>query len=469
MLRIKQYRKIILYLVASFLPFFMCGCDTVTQVFYPEVPKETLDKICEARGGLDSPGPLYVDGYYQPLSGPMFGYGQVEIRLTKARFQYFEMDSDGVKKGFNWSDYNVSKIKGSGRYTRFYVAELGDPNCEAFKDYFRFSHKRAEKKLRLRAYGLYPDHCIAAIRTDERKSKYGLSLRKFQDPELPELTWRSTEVRELPSDKIYASNREFTFCRQGRKKNGKCRGGRKNKYTCPSAWQDANKNSDAIYYETFKSTPNSILEKTLTTINVWEPVSIDIDWVEPELVEVLEGKENIKKLINDEVLDLYMSKDAEGYAYFSSRRLPWEVDPKRDVDQKQLWAIRQEDRSLLKIDVGIENPHDLKKGFFNYCCIRAIPGDGIYFIAWGGRNERYIEANHFRILRYNWDGKLTKMTAGTLPFTFITEGDPYQFYGKLKIEKGYYSFSVLETFKKDKSGGRSLHPSKEYRFRVPRD
>lgn len=108
--------------------------------------------------------------------------------------------------------------------------------------------------------------------------------------------------------------------------------------------------------------------------------------------------------------------------------------------------ISEEDRRYLKADISI---FSARKGtHYEFCCLRAIPGDGVYFIAWSGRVRDNEKAKHFKILKYSWSGKLERITAGTLPFPFITlgtpthitKGPPSHYYGKLKIGKEHYFF-----------------------------
>lgn len=329
----------------------VAGCY-VFGLFHNRIPKEELDKICEVRGGLSSPGPLYVDGYYLPTASPLFGFDQVRTRLSKARFQFFEMDTAWVRKSGSWGDFNDRIIKGQGRYTRFYLAERGDPNCEVYEEYLKVSRGLAKKKVMLRAYGVYPDHCIAAVKTDELKSEYGIFTREPADPDIGEVTWFIDEIKNTKTGEVHSSFSEFQHCYKGRKSNGGCRGGSKETYSCPIDRKERRKDSKVIYYETFKATENPILEKNLTIEEIREPVTIETDLVDPELVGLLKGKENIKKLWRDEVLDLYKSMDGEGYAWFEYRDEPMEDGRTHNRAIAQLCVLRDEDRKLLKIDIN---------------------------------------------------------------------------------------------------------------------
>lgn len=471
-------RKKIIHAYAQILfltAFLLSGCDAgnLTALFKSKIPEEKLDKICKARGGLSTPGPLYVDGYYQPSAGPLFGFEEVQTRLGKARFQFFEMDSAWVHRSNRWGQFKLTKIKGQGRYTRFYLAERGDPNCEAYEEYLEGPRDIAKTKTILRASGIYPDHCIAAINTDELLSEYGISHRNVPDSDILEVKWDIAEIKDMKSGESYAGFSEFRHCYKGRLAKGGCRGDQY--YDCPVKTAKPDDDAKVIYYQTFKSTPNPILEKQLSTEEIREPVTVPVHTVTPELIEIVEGKENIKKLWFDKVLDLYMSMDAEGYAWFESRNERWNEDgTKYNSNQPQICFIRDKDRKLLKIDIGIYNPRTVQ--VYDFCCIRAVPNDGVYFIAWGGRSQLYEKANHFKILKYSWDGKLERITAGVLPFEFFAKhkkGKPVHFYGNLKIEKSHFYFSVFESKVLEMDGNNVLDADgtqfvKEYKFQVSR-
>jgi hypothetical protein len=450
----------------------LSGCDAgdVKALFTLRMSTEKLDKICEARGGLSSPGPLEVDGYYLPGASAAFGYEEMRLKLGGARFQFFEMDTAWVEKSGTWGEYRPARIKGNGRYTRFYIAERGNPDCSVYEKFLDETSDKAENKLYLRLYGIYPKHCIAAVKTDELKSRYGIINKIQQDPEIKEVTWDIDEIRNLKSGEVYASYSRFQHCYKGRKDNGDCRGGSEETYSCPAVKSEKSKHFKDIFYKTFKASPNPILEKRLTVEELHDPVTIPVDTVTPELIEVIEGKENLKQIWGDNVRDLYMSKEAEGYALFEERKRAevWDVNGVTHTsNQPQLCMISEEDRRYLKVDISIYNSRNNK--FYDFNCLRAIPGDGVYFIAWGGRSELTEKANNFKILRYSWSGKLERITAGTLPFTFLarySKGEPWNFYAKLRIDKGYYYFSILETFDSDFAVG-PMQPTKEHKFRIP--
>lgn len=456
-----KYTKVSSFSLLVLLMFvlLLSGCDQINLIslFSHKKAKEKLDKICEARGGLSSPGPLVVDGYYLPTAGPMFGVGGVLRRLGAERFKYLEMNADWVEKAFSWNDLNPTRIKGKGKYIRFYLADLGDPNCRAYDYYLKNNRGLAGRKLMLRVDGIYPDHCVGAVRTDELKSTYKIGFHQEKDPDLRKVTWGIDEIGNIKTGKSYAEFRAFRY--------NYIRGG---SYICPAPKSEKFKDRDKIYHEILKATPNLALKKKLKVEEIRDPVTVLEDTVSPELIEVVEGKENIKALIFDEVLDLYMSKDAEGLAFFDKRQERWQENGTfYNSDQPQLCVIREEDRRFLKIDISIYDPKKVKT--YDFCCLQAIPGDGIYFIATGTRGGHTEKANHFKILKYSWSGKLERISSGGLPIPFSSKydlGRPRDFYGKLKIGKGYYYFSILETLDQHLSDG-AMQPTKEYKFRVP--
>ena len=429
----------------------------------PDVTREQLNGICEARGGVSSPGLLFVDGYYQPSGGPLFGFEEVIRRLGKGRFQFFEMDSSWVERSYTWGDFDLRQIEGEGRYTRFYLAERGDPNCRAFEEYLGSSRGLAKKKTYLRAYGIYPKHCIAAVKTDVLRSEYGIGFRRMQDPEIPEVSWAIDEVKRMSTGERYAGSSSFRYCLKGEKKNGRCRGDREDIYSCPSR-EKKTENFETIYYQTLKATPNPILERQLTEVDIREPSTVEVERVIPELLEVIEGKDNIPKLYGDEVLDLYQSMDAEGYAWFDYRNDIMKDGRTHNNAIPLLCIINEQKRKMLKIDITCLGP-PRSRGWYDLCCIRAIPEDGIYFLAWGGRQEPREKANNFKILKYSWGGQLEKVVAGVLPFEFVTDKEHLHYYAKLKIQKGQYLFSIFDVMREDDLIP-DIHPSKEYKFRI---
>lgn len=206
----------------------LCGAIVCSAGFFssqPDITREQLDEICEKRGGYRSPGRLYVDGYHYPSASPMFGIDQVLNLLGRSRFQYLEMDSAWVKKSYSWYPYKITKIKGNGKYIRFYTTDRGDENCEAFEEFLKKVQRPSKEKLLLRASGIYPNHCVAAIKTNDLKSEYTFHVSRLRDPELPEVNWRSTSVTAIDTGEQYASYNEFAYCFEGKDKKADVKAG----------------------------------------------------------------------------------------------------------------------------------------------------------------------------------------------------------------------------------------------------
>lgn len=117
--------------------------------------------------------------------------------------------------------------------------------------------------------------------------------------------------------------------------------------------------------------------------------------------------------------------------------------------------------------VDIVNSDSKLKQYYDYCCLRA-EDDGVYFIAWGGRQEHTEKAGNFKIIKYSWDGVPEKILAGTLPFEFEVTGGSRHFYANLLIEKDYCYFSVYKFDADDfLYGPNVVQPIYDYRFCVP--
>ncbi len=339
--------------------FCLCGCELgdITSLFTPRIPEERLSEICEAQGGLKSPGRLAVDGYYQASSSPMFGTEQIIGKLGKNRFQFIEMDTAWVNENNSWGEFNLKKVKGKGKYTRFYLAKRGDPNCEAYEGYIGDARRSAKKKISLRAYGIYPESCVAAIRTDERKGKYRVMGYYKEDSAYPEIIWEVSAVKDLETGENYASYSQFKYCYKGRKKNGSCRGVSKDIFMCKPTVEPYDNPTSSIYNFTLEGTPNPYLKKKLVTKEIHGPFDVPETPVVPELMEKIGGERNIPRVLWDDVRDWYMSREKEGYGYFGARNVSWQENDKRFTSsQYQLLFINDIDRIFYKADITVSRP-----------------------------------------------------------------------------------------------------------------
>ncbi len=446
------------------------GVDTTKRVEAKE-----LFRICADRGGLQGryQERLSVDGYYLPRTSPMFGIDQIVNILVRERYQFFEMDTAWVKRHGGWSPFSRRLIGGKGKYIRFYITKAGDENCTAYRDYVQFQGNKT--KTFLRANGLYPESCMAAVKTDTLKSTYGIIVTLEQDREKKEIEWEYDAIRNLSTGDIYASYQSFTHCWQGRKKNGSCRGGSGKRYRCPDDLGkrlDICKKSGAIYYCIFKSTPNPHLKKRLTLIDINEPIPVPIHYVTPELLETVTDKTKIKELKGDEYFDLYRPFDREGRVWFEKKRAHWvEGDEKHSTQYLQLAILNDTERKLLQVDIHLGKKgmqlHPKVEGkvsvFDNFGNLRAIPGDAIYFILTPSVNSK--NNNKFFIMRYSWQGKLLRITAGDMPFPIIKKNEYQRRYAHLQVLEDEYRFSVLDDCYQ--CGYKPLKPRKEFKFRVP--
>ena len=284
-------------------------------------------------------------------------------------------------------------------------------------------------------------------------------------------------MTEIATGKVHASYNSFRYCYRGKEDDDSCRGGRSKTFTCRPKVEGYKNPTDSIYFGTVQSTPNPLLKKRLEHIDVREPFTVKPQLVTPELVEVLEGKENIEPLKKDEVMDLFKSIDTEGYAWFGMRDYRHTYSHSDPFPRKgykegqiihhkadQIYIINDEKRVLYKADIPFATTY--LGGRYHFCCIRAIEGDGIYFIAYPQNiHKKKLPYNHFSIAKFSWEGKLVQLVEGDLPFEFILRGEPHHEYGKLRIDKDCYNFSVLVD--KGDSSVRWFQPIKEYIFRVP--
>ncbi|WP_163336237.1 hypothetical protein [Desulfopila sp. IMCC35008] len=436
------------YILVACLLLGFCGAtfyynffDIKTLVGLSLKPEE-LEEICEARGGLDSPGPIAVDGYYQESASPLFGTEEVMARLGKRRFQFLEMDSDWVKSNHTWGKFNLKKVQGKGKYFRFYLAHRGDPNCEAYEEYIGDQYDSAKSKLFLRSYGIYPESCFAAIMTDERKSKYGFAHYNVEDSENPKVSWNVLSFQDLETGEDQSRYNSFTYCYAGVNSEGYCRGwGQNRSFSCRPKVEGYNNPTNSVYRGSFKATPNPYLKKKLVTKEIHGPFDIKETRVVPELIEKIGGERNIPRVRGDAVKDWYDCIEMDGYGHFSERAVSWEEgDKKYKSLQPQIVFINDSGRKLLKTDIDFADPR--KRKSYDYCCLRAEK-DGVYFIAWGGRQELTEKANNFKIIKYSWDGVPEKILAGTLPFQFQVSGGSYHAYANLRIEKNYIYFPYI--------------------------
>lgn len=448
-------------LVLSTLLFFAFPSSGFS--FWWEASEETRDKvkaICEERGGLNKPpGRLYVDGYYLERTSPMFGVDQMMKILTHNRFQFLEMDSDWVKKHGSWWPFDRYKIKGTGKYIRFYIAKAGDENCAAYENYIK--EERSKTICFLRAYGLYPDSCVAAVKTDSLKSEYGIYVDYENDLEMEDIRWHHSSIRENTTGKIYAGFKSFNYCWKGRKESGSCRGGSSQRYDCykDRPGVDKMETSFVIYNDTLRSTPNPLLKKRLEFVDIRKPIKVPINHVTPELLETVTDRSKIEVLDGDAYFDLYKPTDPEGRVWFENRHVKWEENGEGHVARQPLLVIIDDSkRKILKVDINVGN----KKGHrgYEFSNLRAIEGDAIYFIA-----RKMLHGEHFWIMRYSWQGELLRVTVGKLPFPLQVTDEYQRWYAHLDIFDSEYRFSLLDARYHNK--GKPFHPRKEIKFRIP--
>ncbi len=473
------YRMAVAAFTICFFAFLPLSCQADFLDFLgitSGLEEEELQKICDARAGFESPGPISADGYYQPGASGLYGIDEIIYELGKGRFQYVEMDSKWVDNVHTWWPFTILSAKGNGRYTRFYLSKRGDPNCEAYESYVTRESWRSKAKAQLRVHGIYPDNCIAVVKTDTLKSKYKRAARTEDDTEIENLIWRRHEVTEQATGKVYASYKSFRYCFRGKDEDGSCRGGPGKTFRCRPKVEGYQNPTEAIYYGTIRNTPNPILKKRLEHINVREPFTLKPQLVTPELVEVLEGKENIEPLTEDEAGDFFKPIDFEGYAWFGRRDYRHRYshsDPyprngykegqmiSHQVDQINI--INDKKRILYKTDIPFATT--ILGGYYHFCCIRAIEGDGIYFIAYPKNiHKKKLPYSHFSIAKFSWEGKLERLIEGDLPFEYILRGEPHHRYGKMRIDKDYFYFSVLVY---NSEPNDDFYLTKEYVFRVP--
>lgn len=424
-------------------------------------------EACEKRGGLKSPGPLYVEGFYfGALQDYGSGFARIEEIIGDQRLNFIEVKASSVFKDSRRRVYRASKIRGTGKYVRFYLAERDDPDCAAYYALNGGDHDSMSSgsMYHLRKDGIYPNLCIAAIRTDELKSQYrAKSLYDVPDPEVEGLSWYREELVNFKTGEVHSSYNAFRHCLNGKKSNGKCKDGAIQR--CPLLAKTPEGSRQQA--EDLRAIPRYIvkgkdskLDKELEVIEISSPPAVEEDYVEPELVEVIEGRENIPPLLWWDARDMsgYWYDD-NGYATFIKGGPPFDIN-----------AIRESDRKLLKIDIKLPltdaKYEKVGRSSYSYCCLRTIQNDGIYFIAWGGGHENVEKANNFKVVKYNWDGQVEKITAGSVPLSMKNKNKVGQYFSKLKIEPDYYTFSVVEIHDHYNYPNRKF-PQKEYKFRVP--
>ncbi len=296
---------------------------------------------------------------------------------------------------------------------------------------------------------------------------------EYTDPEEDGITWQRFAIKNLDTNEVYASYNTFTHCYNGKNKSGYCRSSNTAPFKCPQyEARRRNDEIDAIRRSIFKSNPGiSILPPKLVIQEVRDPNYVDEKVAVPELLEVVEGMENIERIYGDEVQDLFSSRDVEGRAWFNSRSQMDENRKRYGPRLKVLKIINEQTGKLYEVDILFPDPKrkpGLGSNAWSYCCIRAIPGDGIYFIVWGGRNARSAEPEEFKIIKYSWQGKQERITAAVLPIKYFTghQGRVSSYFANLSVDTDRYYFSIYEVNHAHKSG-RVMLPEKEYKFQIP--
>lgn len=172
------------------------------------------------------------------------------------------MDSEWVESNHTWGKFNLKKVKGEGKYFRFYLAHRGDRNCEAYEEFIGDPYHSAKQKLNLRASGIYPESCVVAVKTNERRSQYAISFSHEQDRELPKVTWNVLSLKNLKSGEIHSRYNSFVHCYRGRDSKGQCRGwGGDTAFSCRPEVEGLNNPTYSIYRRSMQATANPYLKK----------------------------------------------------------------------------------------------------------------------------------------------------------------------------------------------------------------